>query len=61
MPQSNKGSAPNRVNGEERLPYTKPSITRVELSLEEMLAAGCKTETEVICTGPPAPSFDIGS
>lgn len=61
MPQSNKGSQRNLTHGEERLPYMKPSITRVELSLEETLAAGCKTETDIICTGPPSPSFDIGS
>lgn len=45
----------------ERAPYVKPSVTRVELTLEETLASGCKTETDIICTGPPSPSFDIGS
>lgn len=61
MPQPNRGSRVDLANGEERLPYTKPSITRVELSIEETLAAGCKTETDITCTGPPEPSFDIGS
>lgn len=61
MPNENDHSHSPANMDKPRIPYEKPSITRVDLSLEETLATGCK-ETELACLVPPNQRFaDLGS
>lgn len=61
MPNENDHSnSPAKIN-KPRIPYEKPSISRVDLSLEETLATGCK-ETAEACLVPPNQRFaELGS
>lgn len=42
-------------------PYEKPSVTRVDLALEETMSQGCKLGADAGCVGPPIAAFDSGS
>ena len=61
MPQQNHRIPQPESSHEARRPYEKPQWTRVELSLEETLASGCKQGDDFGCTGPPITMFDAGS
>lgn len=61
MSDQRNAAGPRAKAGMTRRPYEKPSISRVELTLEETLSGGCKLVTDFMCVGPPAPSFDEGS
>jgi hypothetical protein len=61
MPTENEPNAARPASRPARLPYKKPTVTRVDLSLEETLATGCK-ETIEACVAPPFQNFsDTGS
>lgn len=42
-------------------PYSKPSIQRVELAIDETLSTGCKLGSDSGCVGPPVTAFEGGS
>lgn len=46
---------------EERRPYSKPTLSRVDLALAETLSSGCKLETDFACVGPPITAYNGGS
>lgn len=46
---------------QERRPYTKPEIKRVDLALVETLSTGCKFENDSSCVGPPITAWEAGS
>ncbi len=61
MPKKNEHSGGPVGTDKPGIPYEKPSISRVDLSLEETLATGCK-ETPEACLAPPTQRFaDLGS
>lgn len=41
--------------------YSKPSIQRVELAIDETLSTGCKLGSDSGCVGPPVTAFEGGS
>lgn len=42
-------------------PYEKPELQRVELAIDETLSAGCKLGSDTLCLGPPITAFEAGS
>ncbi len=61
MAPQHKNLAPESDPVDARRTYEKPAITRVELTLEETLASGCKLGEDPGCVGPPVTFFDAGS
>lgn len=41
--------------------YEKPSVTRIDLALEETMSNGCKMDSDAGCMGPPIAAYDAGS
>lgn len=44
-----------------RLPYEKPELKRVELAIDETLSTGCKLGNDSVCVGPPVTAYEGGS
>jgi hypothetical protein len=46
---------------DQKKPYQRPFVRRVELAIDETLATGCKLGDDSGCVGPPVTAFEGGS
>ena len=51
----------DNLSEEKRPEYEPPRVEKIELTPDETLATGCKTDTFGDCLQPTGPTFEYGS